>query len=158
MGKQARIHKLSDSILCHLENTAKIARVSAVRFFEEHEEINVSFHDFLILEALYANPKIHQRDLAKILFKGTANLSRDLVRLEDCGLIKRSIDVKAKRIVKTLMLTEEGERIFKDVSKISLKHVSEIEEIFTDEEYKQFLSYIERLQNRLTESVDMVFE
>ena len=113
---------------------------------------------FLILEALYANPKIHQRDLAKILFKGTANLSRDLVRLEDCGLIKRSIDVKAKRIVKTLMLTEEGERIFKDVSKISLKHVSEIEEIFTDEEYKQFLSYIERLQNRLTESVDMVFE
>ena len=44
--------------------------------------MSVSFNDFLILETLFDNPDIHQRNLAKILVRSVANLSRELDRLE----------------------------------------------------------------------------
>jgi DNA-binding MarR family transcriptional regulator len=135
-----------------------VGRVSAFRNFEENENINVSFNDFLVIEALYTNPKIHQRDLAKILFRGTANLSRDLEKLEKRGLIQRALETKNNRVVKTLLLTEEGEKVFHEVSALSSSHVKEIESIFTPEEHEQFLSYIIRLRNRLTETVGNILE
>ena len=56
------------------------------------------------------------------------------------------------------MLTEEGKRIYLEVSTQSLAHVKEIESIFTPEEHEQFLSYIIRLRNRLTETVGNILE
>ena len=158
MTDNKNIDKLSNSLSCNVEQTARILRVSAFRFFEETENIPVSFNDFLIIETLFANPKIHQRDLAKLLFRGTANLSRDLEKLETKNLIQRSIDTKNNRVVKTLMLTNEGEKIYQEVSSLALAHVKEIENIFTPQEHEQFLSYILRLRNRITETVGNILE
>ncbi len=158
MTNGKNLNKLADTLICNIEQTARVGRVSAFRYFEENENINVSFNDFLVIEALYTNPKIHQRDLAKILFRGTANLSRDLEKLEKRGLIQRALETKNNRVVKTLLLTEEGEKVFHEVSALSSSHVKEIESIFTPEEHEQFLSYIIRLRNRLTETVGNILE
>ena len=152
------LNKLADSLICNIEQTARVGRVSAFRYFEENENIKVSFNDFLVIEALYTNPKIHQRDLAKILYRGTANLSRDLEKLEKRGLIQRAIETKNNRVVKTLLLTKEGEAIYHEVSTQSLSHVKELESVFSPEEHEQFLSYITRLRNRLTETVGNLLE
>ena len=79
MTDNKNIDKLSNSLSCNVEQTARILRVSAFRFFEETENIPVSFNDFLIIETLFANPKIHQRDLAKLLFRGTIGIMICLV-------------------------------------------------------------------------------
>lgn len=151
-------HLIGETLLCNLERTARIARISAFRYFDENKNIDVTFNEYLILEALFSKPKIHQRDLAKLLCKGTANLSRDLEKLEKRGIIQRTLDVKGKRIVKTLELTPDGEKIYDDVNSQTYGHVMDIENIFTPEEHQRFIEYMERLKNRLTDSADMFFE
>lgn len=158
MDRSVNTYNLSDTLIYNLECTARIARISAYRYFEECKEINITFNEAVIIDALYTNPKIHQRDLARILFKGTANLSRDLEKLETRGLIKRNIDTKGKRVVKTLMLTPEGEKVYHDVSIRVHNHIAEIENVFSPEEYQHFISLISKLKGRLTKSSDMIFE
>jgi len=151
-------HLIGETLLCNLERTARIARISAFRYFEENKNIDVTFNEYLILEALFSKPKIHQRDLAKLLCKGTANLSRDLEKLEKLGFIQRTLDIRDKRIVKTLELTPLGEEIYNGVNSQTYGHIMEIENIFTPEEHQQFIEYMERLKNRLTDSTEMFFE
>lgn len=158
MTKKQSIDKLSDTLLCNLEQTARIARVQAFRFFEETKDIEVSFNEYIIIEALFLNPKIHQRDLAKFLYKGTANLSRDLEKLEAKKIIKRTIDTKDKRIVKTLELTSKGEKIYSQASEKALEHINQMECIFNEKEYIEFLGYIKRLRAKLTEACEMIFD
>lgn len=149
--------KISNSLLCNLERTARVARLSAFRFFEENPNIEVTFNEFLIIEALYDTPKIHQGDLARTLSKGAANLSRDLEKLENRGFIQRSLDTKDKRIVKTLILTNKGNQLYQNIIKESLQHIAEIENIFDEKEYKQFFEYIKRLNIKLTETCNYTY-
>lgn len=158
MENQLNVHKLSDTVISNLECTARIARILAHRFFDENEDFGVTFNEFMIIDALNIKPGIHQRDLAKILFKGTANLSRDLEKLEKRGLIKRAVNTKDKRIVKTLMLTQKGQKVYHDVGICVNKHLVQIESIFSPQEHEMFLSFILRLKDRLTDSEDMIFE
>ena len=150
--------KISDSLICNLERTARVARVSAYRFFEENPRIDVTFNEYLIIEALFDTPIIHQGDLARILSRGAANLSRDLEKLEVRGLIKRALDTKDKRIVKTLVLTKEGEQIYHNVMRECYCHVMDIESVFDEAEYKQFLGFIQRLNSKLVESCDYTYK
>lgn len=158
MKKTPKIYKLVDTIVCNLESAARIAKTQAYRHFEENKDIHITFHEFIILDALYTNPKVHQRDLAKILYRGTANLSRDLEKLEKRGLIERFVDTRGKRVVKTLILTPEGEKTFQDVGEKIHFRLTEIENVFTPEEHQQFIDFIVRLRNRLTEAEDMFYE
>ena len=108
MKKEDLNYILTNTLLFNLEQTARIARISAVHFFEENPQIDISYNDFSIIDAIFINPEIHQRDLAKLLAKDTANLSRDLERLEKKGILKRIVDTKSNRIVKKAVLTEFG--------------------------------------------------
>lgn len=150
-------YNLENTIVYNLENTARIAKVLACRFFDENN-FDVSFSEHIILDTLRNHPKIHQRDLAKLLYKGTANLSRDLEKLENRGLIKRSIESREKRIVKTITLTQQGIKTCNNVSIKTQEHLAQLENIFTKEEHEQFIALILKLRNRLTESKDMIFE
>lgn len=155
---ETNTHKLTDTLIYKLESTARIARIMAIRNFDKNKNISLSFNEFTIIDTIYTSPKIHQRDLAKILFKGTANLSRDLDKLEARGFIKRNIDTKKKRIVKTLTLTPLGIKAYKEVSTKVHSHISTIEDIYSKEEFELFTVFLERLKDRLCETEDMVFE
>lgn len=158
MTQKNNTNNLTETILYNMESTARIAKARAHRLFEEDYEFGITFNEYVILDNLYTHPKIHQRDLAKLLFKGTANLSRDLDKLEQRGLIKRDIDIRAKRIVKTLVLTPDGENICQKASKKAMEDISEIESIFTKNEQQTFISLISKLRNRLVQEDKMFFE
>lgn len=158
MSTASHTHKIYDSLVCSLERTARVARLSAYRFFDENPNIEVTFNEFLIIEALFNTPKIHQGDLARVLSRGAANLSRDLEKLENRGIINRSLSTKDKRIVKTLMLTNEGEKIYNDVMNQTFYHLESIEKIFNEQEYLQFSQYLDRLNQKLAESCGYTFE
>jgi DNA-binding MarR family transcriptional regulator len=158
MKKENQAHKLANTLICNIEQAARLGRRSAVQFFDKNENILVSFNDFLILETLFDNPNIHQRNLAKILVRGTANLSRDLDRLEKQGLIERAISIKDNRTVKTLKLSDEGHRIYQEACSNCVKHVEDIENIFSQKEFETFVGYINRLKTRLIETCGEVLE
>lgn len=158
MKKENQAHRLANTLICNIEQVSRLGRRSAVQYFDKNDNILVSFNDFLILETLFDNPDIHQRNLAKILVRGTANLSRDLDRLEKQGLIERVADIKDKRAVKTLKLSDEGSRIYQEACSNCVKHVENIENIFNQKEFETFKKYIDRLKIRLIETCGEVLE
>ena len=150
--------KLSNTLICNIEQVARLGRISAYRFFDKNENIEVSFNEFLILEVLYDNPEIHQRNLAKILVKGTANLSRDLDKLEKREIIRRTVSVKNNRTVKTLKLTEQGENIYLDICQKCIEHVKNLEDIFSQDDLKTFMNLIQKYKARLIETCGKILE
>ena len=158
MRKENQTHKLADTLICNIEQVARLGRHSASKFFDKNSNLSVSFNDFLILEALFDNPDIHQRNLAKILVRSVANLSRELDRLEKRGLVERTVDVKDRRTVKTLKLSEAGQQVYQKACKTCVKQVENIENVFTQKEYETFMNYLFKLKNRLIETCGEVLE
>ena len=158
MRKENQTHKLADTLICNIEQVARLGRHSASKFFDKNSNLSVSFNDFLILEALFDNPDIHQRNLAKILVRSVANLSRELDRLEKRGLVERTVDVKNRRTVKTLKLSEAGQQVYQKACETCVKQVENIENVFTQKEYETFMNYLFKLKNRLIETCGEVLE
>lgn len=158
MRKENQTHKLADTLICNIEQVARLGRHSASKFFDKNSNLSLSFNDFLILEALFDNPDIHQRNLAKILVRSVANLSRELDRLEKRGLVERTVDVKDRRTVKTLKLSEAGQQVYQKACKTCVKQVENIENVFTQKEYETFMNYLFKLKNRLIETCGEVLE
>lgn len=158
MRKENQTHKLADTLICNIEQVARLGRHSASKFFDKNSNLSVSFNDFLILEALFDNPDIHQRNLAKILVRSVANLSRELDRLEKRGLVERTVDVKDRRTVKTLKLSEAGQQVYQKACETCVKQVENIENVFSQKEYETFMNYLFKLKNRLIETCGEVLE
>ena len=158
MRKENQTHKLADTLICNIEQVARLGRHSASKFFDKNSNLSVSFNDFLILEALFDNPDIHQRNLAKILVRSVANLSRELDRLEKRGLVERTVNVKDRRTVKTLKLSEAGQQVYQKACETCVKQVENIENVFTQKEYETFMNYLFKLKNRLIETCGEVLE
>ena len=155
MNKQ---FEFSNTLMHHLDNTAKISRVLGARYIDQHNEFGITYNNFLIIELLYTNPDIHQRNIARALLMGTANLSKELERMENKGLIKRKITEKNKKMVKTVKLTKKGEEIYHTIVGNWEKFVTNFESIYTKEELKIFTEFLLRMKNKLTESIDMIIE
>ena len=155
MNKQ---FEFSKTLIHHLDNTAKIERTIGARYFDRHNEFDITYNNFLIIELLFTNPDIHQRNIARALLMGTANLSKELERMESKGLIKRKITEKNKKMVKTVKLTKKGEEIYHTIVGDWEKFVTDLESIYTKEELKTFTEFLLRMKNKLTESIDMVLE
>lgn len=150
--------KFSETLIHHLDNTAKIERIIGARYFDNHNEFDITYNNFLIIELLFTNPDIHQRDIARVLLMGTANLSKELERMENKDLIKRKITEKNKKMVKTVRLTKKGEEIYHNIVGDWEKFVTDLENIYTKEELKTFKEFLLRMKNKLTKSIDMVIE
>ena len=140
MKKEKSSYNVTNTLLFNLEQTARIARISAVHYFEETEEIDISYNDFSILDAIFLNPEITQADLAKLLAKDTANLSRDLDRLEKKNYIERTVDTKANRIVKKALLTKHGTELHEKITNTAKSQIEKLESVFTEKEKEQFRS------------------
>ena len=150
--------EFSKTLMHHLDNTAKISRVLGARYIDQHNEFGITYNNFLIIELLFTNPDIHQRNIARALLMGTANLSKELDRMESKGLIKRKITEKNKKMVKTVKLTKKGEEIYHTIVGNWEKFVTNFESIYTKEEIETFTEFLLRMKNKLTESIDMVLE
>ena len=150
--------QFSNTLMHYLDNTAKVSRVIGARYFDKHNEFDITYNNFLIIELLFTNPDMHQRNIARALLMGSANLSRDLERMENKGLIKRKLTEINKKMVKTVKLTKKGENIYYTIVGDWEKYVTDLENIYTKEELKIFTEFLLRMKNKLTESIDMVIE
>ena len=150
--------QFSNTLMHYLDNTAKVSRVIGARYFDKHNEFDITYNNFLIIELLFTNPDIHQRNIARALLMGSANLSRELERMENKGLIKRKLTEINKKMVKTVKLTKKGENIYYTIVGNWEKYVTDLENIYTKEELKIFTEFLLRMKNKLTESIDMVIE
>ena len=148
----------SKTLIHHLDHTAKIARILGVRYFDEHKEYDITYNNFLIIEIIYSNPNIHQRDLSKLILMGTSNLSRELERLENKKLITRTLTEKDKKRVKLLNLTPLGKEVYKKIESAWESYITNLESIYTSQELKTFTELLLKMKSKLTESTDIILD
>ena len=86
------------------------------------------------LDTICCHPEICQRDLAKLILKDRANTGRIINSLEKKNLIKRIIDVKNNRLIKKVIITEEGNKKLEEINGKFKAFLENVSCKYTDEE------------------------
>ena len=146
------------SLFYNIEQTARICRAGIETWFDTHAQGKISFDEFIILETVICNPEICQRDLAKLILKGTSHTSKFLAVLEEKNFIKRPVTTKGKRIVKNIIVTNEGLKAYNFASQIAAEFVYEIENSISTQEAKNCEVFLNKIKKTLHKSDDIIFE
>lgn len=145
------MEKYTESIYYQIKLTEKICKIFCKQL-EETLNLPISMDEFTILNIINEhNGDIHQRDIAKLLFKDRANTGKMLNKLEEKGFITKKEETRNKRQVNILTVTKDGQnaidtmrseitpifdgiekRISKDDKVICRRHMQNIRDIITE--------------------------
>lgn len=102
----------------------------------------------ILIEKIYENEGISQRELSDVSFKKPATITTMINKLEINGYIKRKSDVNDKRIIK-LYLTDLGKKKYYEIKKLK----KSIENIYfsnmTDEEISNMYNLLLKIKDNL---------
>lgn len=146
------------SLFYNVEQTARVCRAGIENYFKEHCKGRISFDEFVILETVYCYPEICQRDLARLILKGTSHTSKFLAVLEVKGFIERPVDTKGNRIVKKIVITERGMEAYKFAYKIAAEFAKGIENSIGKNEAADCEIFLNKIKGTLQESGNIIFE
>ena len=98
------------------------------------KEMNLSSGLYPLLIKAYKNNGISQEELASELYVNESTITRNLNKLENKGLVKKTPQ-KRKKIIS---VTDEGKKTAKKIMDIDKKWDSIIRKSLTDEEFQDF--------------------
>lgn len=126
MNESFKIDLLSNEIV----STATLIKVLTLRCFSD-KGFEITPEQFIILDTVYKNDQIYQRQIGEFLGKDRANVARLLNVLEKKELIKKTLDSNGRQINR-IKLTEKGEmirnKILPVITKIRKEYLSNINE------------------------------
>ncbi len=158
MVKQAE--RYTDTFYYDLEFTTKFLRLFSVEFFKRLNT-NLNQDEYVTIETILCNAGICQRDLAKIILKDRANTGKILNTLEEKGYITRFVDMKNNRLVRKMGVTEEGKKVYDEVT---LKLKAAINETIHNEKNKKFIisdeeiDYVRDILKKLRENLKQIVD
>ena len=144
----------TDSLFYQMELTAKYCRSLGVQVFTKLN-FPITVDEYSAMDVIMLHDGICQRELAKLILKDRANTGRILNTLEQKGYIERFVDTKNKRLVRKMVITDEGKKIFKKASDVLKEHLSSIPKILTDEEKETLKNIMIKLREGLKKEVEM---
>lgn len=144
----------TDSIYYQLEQTAKYCRALGIQMFQ-NLNIPLTMDEFVALDVIQANDGICQRELAKLILKDRPNTGRILNSLEEKGYVERFVDTKNNRLVRKMILTEEGKKVTKDVTEIVKNHIEKLPKVFSDEDKETLMLSLKKFRETLEKEVAM---
>ena len=144
----------TDSIYYQLEQTAKYCRALGIQMFQ-NLNIPLTMDEFVALDVIQANNGICQRELAKLILKDRPNTGRILNSLEEKGYVERFVDTKNNRLVRKMILTEEGKKVSKDVTEIVKNHIEKLPKVFSDEDKETLMLSLKKFRETLEKEVAM---
>ncbi|MCQ2957814.1 MAG: MarR family transcriptional regulator [Candidatus Gastranaerophilales bacterium] len=133
MIKNREIPHFTDSIFYSIEQIARYLEINGKEFFSAITDI-ITPEEFRTLDVMSCNPEICQRDLAKLILRDRVRTKRILDSLEKKGIIEFYSDLKNRRLVKKMKITENGKIIFEQTS----KKIKEKMQPYVNEMYKKF--------------------
>lgn len=88
----------------------------------------MTIEEYSALDVLVCNPKICQRDLARLILKDRANTGKLLDSPEKKGFVTRHLSIKNNRPVKIVELTQKGAEELKKINEKLEPHTKIIKE------------------------------
>lgn len=143
-----------DSIFYAMEQTVTYLGVKGAQFFNQIN-IGVTVDQFAVLDAIYTNNDICQRDLSKLILKDRSNTGRILNILEKNGFITREIETRGKRLVKKVYITAKGKSIIDDNHEKLKNAFENIFEDISEEEFSNLRLTLSKIRNGLSKNTNM---
>lgn len=112
--------KLDNVIFYTIDKSIRSYRVFAQKRLREHG-YNITIDQWLILKVLMENPGIMQQEVAELVFKDNASITRIIDLLVKSNYLKRTVNLKDKR-KSNLKVTRAGEKTIMEVEKIVLEN------------------------------------
>lgn len=112
--------KLENVIFYTIDKSIRSYRVFAQKRLREHG-YNITIDQWLILKVLMENPGIMQQEVAELVFKDNASITRIIDLLVKSNYLKRTVNPKDKR-KSNLKVTRAGEKTIMEVEKIVLEN------------------------------------
>lgn len=147
-----------NSLFYNILQTARICQAFCENYFKEYAQGEISYDEFIIIDTVLSYPDICQRDLAKKILKGTSHLSKILSALERKGLIERPISKKGNRVVRKIIITENGINLHCFASQIALDFSSKIEDAIGANGTINCTQYLKKIKTTVLENTEIVFE
>ncbi|MFA7467298.1 MAG: MarR family transcriptional regulator [Desulfotomaculaceae bacterium] len=132
-------------IICHADLKMKNNLLRKIKAF------NMTTEQWMIMNRLFEESGISQKELAERTLKDQAALTRTLDRMEKKGLIKRQISPHDRRSF-LVYLTDAGMALRNQIVPIAVECIEEAVKGFTEAEVKT----LETLLTRLTANLKIV--
>ena len=116
--------------------------------------LGITGEQFVVLDTVYCNKNIYQQKLSDILMKDKSNTTRIIKILVQKGLIERNSGIINNRLVYTLKITKEGQKLVESNMPKIKKFITEIFENITDEEIEILHSLSGKFQKDLSNIAD----
>lgn len=128
-------------------------RKSFEKFFRDAStDLAINPAEIMFISEVYYNEGTSQREIAKNLYVSEANIAKTFKKLEEKGLIYKTID-KSNNTRRQLYLTEKGEDFFKDTIKLYKEFQTYIFEGYTEEEIATMKKIMREISDK---SIDFV--
>ena len=143
-----------DTLYYQIEQTAKYCRSLGAQLFEKLN-IQISVEEFTTLDTLSIHGEICQRDLAKLILKDRPSTGRILNSLEGKGYVKRFADTKNNRLVRKIVVTEEGKAILVKTSQALKVYLEKIPRVLSEEKIEEMKKNMREFRESLEKEVEM---
>lgn len=147
-----KIPHYTESIFHELKQTARMMKFHAAQLFELLN-IELTPEEYSALDTIMCNPELCQRDLAKLLLLDRANTGRILNRLEDKKYISRSADTKNNRLIKKVIITDDGIKQLNEINQKIINEYMVITEKIPPEEFEAVKLSIRQLRTNLEKHI-----
>ena len=117
--------------------------------YKRYRPLEISGYDHVYITLACRNPGISQKDLKRYLTVDQSNITRNVIRLEKSGFIRRERDEKDKRVWR-IYLTEKSQKNYHTIVQIFDDLQDEILKDFTQEEKENLSDYLIRIKNHLS--------
>ena len=152
--KEREINHYVESTLYAMEQTAVYLRVKGAQLFNELN-LGVTVDQFIVLDAIYCNNQMCQRDVSKIVLKDRSNTGRILTILDENGFITRALETKGNRPVKMIYITEKGKKLVEESIPKLRSAFHPLFDSVSDEEFIALRATLAKIKNSLSKTTNI---
>lgn len=146
-----------DSPLFKLECTAKICERHFTQIFKnKFANVGITQGEFCVLDTIVRSPEISQIELARLLFKGRAQITQMLNSLEEKKFIVRTNETKNGRQIRQTSLTGSGRKVYKSICDVLDENFEHMTKFFEGNKDK-LINYLDEIKDIITEGENITF-
>lgn len=147
--------KYTESMYYQIKLTEKICKIFCKQIVETLN-LPISMDEFTMLNIIKEhNGDIHQRDIAKMLFKDRANIGKMLNKLEEKGYIERTEEIRNKRQVNILTITKNGSEAVEYMRSELEPIFNRIKKRISEEEEQVAKRHLQNVRDVITEAIEL---